>query len=165
MQFKFKPGDNYTLSDNGLIATKTKGGIDWNCTIIGDREISKNKITKFKIKINDISQNSINLWNILVGIGPENFNKEINYQRKCWSFICGESKLDLKNKIGKYNGRKGKIKKGGIIEVIVDRKLGNLSFSVNDVNYGIATNQIPQEDQLYPIINMFDENQSIEILN
>ena len=165
LQFKFKPGDNYTLNDNGLISTKTGGNYSWNCTIIGDREISKNKITKFKIKINDISQNSINSWNILVGIGPENINKETNHHRKCFSFICGDSELYLKNKIEKYNDRKGKIKKGDIIEVVLDRKLGNLSFSVNGVNYGIATNQIPQEDKLYPIINMYDVNQSIEILN
>ena len=45
-KFKFKEGINYTLSNNGLIATKTSGGDSWNCTIIGDKEIPKNKISK-----------------------------------------------------------------------------------------------------------------------
>ena len=43
LEFKFKPGKNYTISNNGLIATKTGGGNNWNCSIIGDKEIPKNK--------------------------------------------------------------------------------------------------------------------------
>ena len=46
--FKFKPGNNYILSNNGLIATKNNGGDCWNCTIVGNKEIPKNKISKWK---------------------------------------------------------------------------------------------------------------------
>ena len=53
LKFKFREGQNYNVSNNGLVATKTKGGDTWNCTIIGDKEIPKNKVSKWKIRINN----------------------------------------------------------------------------------------------------------------
>ena len=72
LKFKFKKGKNYTLNNNDLIETKTDGGNSWNCSVIGDIEIPNFKISKWKIKINNISESSINSWNILIGIGPDN---------------------------------------------------------------------------------------------
>jgi len=162
--FKFKSGKNYTLSNNGLIATKTNGGNDWNCTIIGDEEIPKNQISKWKIRINNFVLKS-NSWNILIGIGPDNPNNDYYFYKKCWTFICGCSMLSIKSgSESNYNNNKGKLKKGDIVEVIVDRKNGTLSFSVNGSNYGIAHSQIPKDDILYPIIMINDENQIVELL-
>ena len=50
--FGFKKGKNYEISEEGLVATKTGNGQEFNCTIIGDIEIPKNKICKWKIKLN-----------------------------------------------------------------------------------------------------------------
>ena len=163
--FKFKPGKNYSVSNNGLIAKKTSGGDCWNCTIIGDKEIPKNKISKWKIKINNF-EIKYNTANILIGIGPNNPNNKNNFYDECWSFICGESMLSLKSGVGtNYNNNKNeKLKKGDIIEVIVDRKAGTLSFSINDSNYGTAYSQIPKDDILYPIVMINDENQIVELL-
>ena len=163
--FKFKPGKNYSLSNNCLIAKKTNGGNDWNCTIIGDEEIPKNKISKWKIRINNFVL-KFNSWNILIGIGPDNPNNEMNFHYKCWSFICGSSMLSIKSgSPTKYNNKNTEtLKKGDIIEVIVDRKNGNLSFSINGSNYGIAYSEIPKDDILYPIVMICDENQIVELL-
>ena len=142
-------------------------GISWNGSIIGNNELPRNKISKWKIKINNIAKygyNSDNSWNLLIGIGPDNINEERNFQRKCWSFICGESKIKNKNNEKDYI-EKIKIKNNDIIGVIVDRQKGNLSFEVNGINYGIACSDIPKEDKLYPVINICDNNQSFEILN
>ena len=49
--FKFLPGKNYSVSNNRLMAKKNNGGNYWNCTIIGDKEIPKNKKSEWKIKI------------------------------------------------------------------------------------------------------------------
>ena len=57
-----------------------------------------------------------------------------------------------------------KIKNNDIIEILVDRKKGTLSFSINNVSYGIAANNIPKDENLYPVINMYEENQSVELL-
>ena len=54
-KFKFKPGNNYNISNNGLIATKS-GDSAWNCVIMGEKEIPKDKISKWKIKINKINK-------------------------------------------------------------------------------------------------------------
>jgi len=164
-KFKFKNGKNYTVSENGLIATKNSGGDDWNCTIIGDKQIPKNKITKWKIKLNNFRIKS-NTCNILIGIGPENSNNKSCFYDECWTFDCGESKKIIQNKVRiKYNNNSGKLKEGDIVEVIVDRISGNLSFSVNDSDYGIACSNIPKDDTLYPIILINDENQIVEIIS
>ena len=164
--FKFKPGENYSVSNNGLVATKTSGGDKWNCTIIGDKEIPKNKISKWKIRINNFEVKG-NTWNILIGIGPDNPNNEINFYNKCWSFICGESMLSLKSgdESDYNNNEEGEeLKKGDIIEVIVDRKAGTLSFSINDSNYGVAYSKIPKDDIIYPIVMIHDQYQIVELL-
>ena len=163
-KFRFREGKNYEIYDHGRIATKTSGGDNWNCTIIGDEEIPKNKLSKWKIKINNFEIKN-NTWNILIGIGPLNFNNYEPFYEKCWSFICGQSKLSIKSGSTKdYNKHSGKLKKGDIIEVIVDRKTGNLSFSVNDINYGITGISIPNEASLYPVVMINDTNQTIEIV-
>ena len=53
-----------------------------------------------------------------------------NYYVKCWSFICGESQISIKSGSGKrYNSKEYKfLEKADVIEVIVYRNLGNLSF-------------------------------------
>ena len=163
LKFKFRPGDNYLVSDNGLVALKCDGGYNWNCYIIGDTKIPQNSISKWKIQLKNFKINQ-NVWNILIGIGPENNNKEDNFYKNCWSFACGNSKLNIKNLLGKkYMRKEKKIKKGDVIEVIVDRYLGYLSFGINGVNYGIAC-QIPMEGDLYPVIAIHDIDQIIEII-
>ena len=165
LKFKFKPGQNYSISNNGLIATKNNGGDNWNCTIIGDKEIPKNKISEWKIKITNF-QIKNNTWNILIGIGPNNPNNSICFYDNCWSFICGENGLSLKSgNTTKYNNHEKKsLKAGDIIKVIVDRKLGNLSFEINNENYGIACPNIPKDDILYPIVMINDQGQIVEIV-
>ena len=41
--FIFIPGQNYSVNNNCLIASKNNGGNYWNFTIIGDKEMPKNK--------------------------------------------------------------------------------------------------------------------------
>ena len=161
-KFKFKPGQNYTISKNNSVATKNGGGNNWNCTIFGDKEIPKDKISKWKIKLNSDNKQS---WDILIGIGPNNPNNENCFYRKCWSFLCSNSELILLgDSTTKYNKNSGRLKKGDIVEVIVDRKLGNLSFVVNGTDFGIACNKIPKEDILYPTITLYDQNLQVELV-
>ena len=160
LKFKFKPGDNYNVTNNGLVATKNKGGNNWNCVVIGDKKIPKDKIRKWKIKIKtDISNNCYDLY---IGIGPNNFHSYL--YNECWSLFSGYSVcfLNIKGKDFKYNDVK--LKKNDIIEVIVDRKLGNLSFAVNDINYGIACSNIPKEEELYPTVVLYEQNHIVEIV-
>ena len=161
-KFKFKKGQNYIISNNGLVATKNAGGNSFNCTIFGNKEIPKNKISKWKIKLNSETKQS---WDIIIGIGPSNPNNENDFYKRCWSFISSKSKLILlSNKETEYNNHSGRLKKGDIVEVVVDRILGNLSFSVNGSDYGIACTSIPKEDILYPTILLYDKNLQVELI-
>ena len=161
--FKFKQGSNYSITNNGLIATKSSGGNQWNCVIMGDKEIPKNKISKWKIKINENKKNQNNM-DIFIGIGPKSFNN--NLYSECWSIYSSSSKVSIYNKStsSDYNNLKDNIKKGDIIEVIVDRKSGNLSFVINNINHGIACSNIPKEDILYPTVVLYEQGLSVEIV-
>ena len=160
-KFKFKNGKNYILSKNGCIATKNEGGNDYNCTIIGKKEIPKNKISKWKIKLNKLSNNG----NIFIGIGPDNPNNKNDFYKESWTFVCSNSKLlNRSGSYSDYNGHSEILKEGDILEVIADRITGKLSFAVNDFNFGIAFKNIPKEDTLYPIIIMQFQAQIIVLI-
>ena len=164
IKFKFKPGNNYNISNNGLKASKTSNN-GFNCVIIGDKEIPKDRISKWKIKINKNKNPSFGI-DILIGIGPS-IIKGNNPQNECWCILRGtESKVGLrmKGKDLKYNNHNEQLKEGDIIEVIVDRKLGNLSFSLNGTNFGIACSTIPKDDILYPTIVLYEQGQNVEIV-
>ncbi len=70
----------------------------------------------------------------------------------------------MKAKSSNYNDHNIILKEGDIIEVIVDRTKGNLSFSLNDTNLGIACSTIPKEDELYPTIILYENGLSVEII-
>ena len=163
--FVWKNGTNYKLSQNNLIATKESGGDDWNCSILGDCILPKNKISKLKIKLKKFSKRSGNGYYILIGVGPSNLNQNstTNYNN-CWTFICGGYGLSLKSGSGTtYCGNK-KAKEGDIIEVIMNTINGELSFSLNDYNCGVAC-KIPLEPDLSPVVLICDQGDSIELLN
>ena len=160
--FKFKNGVNYIVNKNGLVATKNSEVSNcFNCNILGDKEIPKNRISKWKIKLNEIS----NPNHICIGIGPENQNNKINFYEDCWTFYCYTSQKVIRSTSpSDYNGKKVQLKKGDIVEVIVDRISGKLSFAVNDLDYGIACSKIPKDDILYPIVLLYNKNESVEIV-
>ena len=162
--FQFQPNlsNNYKLSENGLIATKN-GSDDWDCVIMGNIEIPKNYISKWKIKLNYITDYRLNSWSILIGIGPK-YDGSKNFHHKCWSFICGECSFNIRNKVYKSNMNKTRLKSGTVIEIIVDRIKGYLSFIVNGNDYGVACKEIPKEEILYPFVSLYDNGQIVEIV-
>ena len=81
------------------------------------------------------------------------------------TFICGFSKVSIKSgSPTEYNGSKGKLKEWDIVEIIMNTKNGELSFGINNVNYGIAC-KIPLDIDLSPFIDIYNEGEEIELLN
>ena len=98
IDFKWKTGQNYTLSENKKIATKTNGGDEYNCNILGDIILPNNKISRWKIKLNTVIESVCNHWEILIGVGPLILNQnEKNLYYKTWTFVCGYSAISNKS--------------------------------------------------------------------
>ena len=96
--FKWKSGPNYILSGNNLIATKNNGGYLYNCNILGDIILPKNKISKWKIKLKSFVNPNYDGCGILIGVGPSNLNQnEENLFNKTWTFICHNSCISIKS--------------------------------------------------------------------
>ena len=94
--FKFKPGNNYNITNNDLVATKnSKNG--FNCVIIGDKEIPKDRISKWKIKINKINEKCN--YDIYIGIGPNSFKGDL--YNECWSIYRSKYKAKILLKMKK----------------------------------------------------------------
>ena len=68
---------NYEITKNGKIATK-KGKNDFDCSIFGNKEIPKNKISSWKFKINPEIEKAI-----IIGIGPNNPNNIFDFYINC----------------------------------------------------------------------------------
>jgi len=168
INFNWKIGKNYTLSENKKIATKTTGGNFYNCNILGDIILPKNLVSKWKIKLNKFAMSSCHPWIILIGVGPSNLNQnETNLYEKTWTFICGLSAISVKsgsltNAYKEHFGKK--LKQGDVIEVMINRKNGELSFSINGNYYRVAC-KIPMDIDLSPFVLIRDQGESIELIN
>ena len=157
-KIKFKQTENYKVDDKGLNITKLKS--NWGGLIQGEKEIPKNKITKWKIKINtDLNPTYDELY---IGICKKN----AKHYKEAWSVYskCLSIYLCLEGNSLVYNNHKEKLKKGDIIEVIVDRIENKLSFAINNVNFGIACSNIPKDIELYPSILLYEENLNVEVI-
>ena len=75
----------------------------------------------------------------MIGIELSNLNQNYNGNyNNCWTFICGGYGISLKNcSDTDYCGNK-ELKEGDIIEVIMNNINGELSFSMNNSNCGVA---------------------------
>ena len=101
----------------------------------------------------------------MIGIGPNNPNNENDFYEKTWSYDCYTSKLVLLGDYyDKYSQKFGKLKKGDIVELYVDRTEGKFSFSINDSDYFTACSNIPEKVTLYPIVIIRDQNMTVEII-
>ena len=112
---------------------KKIGNKGWNCVIIGDKEIPKNRISEWKIRINS-SPKEDNNNDLFIRICPNIF-KDVP-QGDCYSIYKKGQKgigLRMKKNDSLMQNYKDNIKKGDIIKVIIDIKLGNLSFCVNNM--------------------------------
>ena len=166
LKFNWKNGPNYSLSKNNNIATKISGGNFYNCNILGNIILPKNKISKWKIRLNKFLMNSNNSWDILIGVGPSNLNQnKSDLYYETWTLICGYPAVSIKSgsPYWVYQG-KSKLKEGDIVEVILDMIKGELSFNVNDTLYGFAC-KIPMDIDLSPFVLIYDEGESIELIN
>ena len=51
-----------------------------------------------------------------------------------------------------------------MVEITADRTSGNLSFSVNGISCGFASSALPKNEELYPIVILYEHGLSVEIV-
>ena len=103
-------------------------------------------------------------YDIHIVIDPNSFHG--NLFDVYWNICSMGYKVGLcnKKKSSNYNNLDINIKKRDIIEDIEDRKLGNLSYSINGINCGLACPEIPKDDILYPTVVLYEQGLSVEIV-
>ena len=161
--FTWKSGPNYTLSEGSMIATKGSSGC-WDCTVVGSVPLPPNQVSEWKVKLrSDICKNG-NSWDVLIGVGLNAINQSTtNNYNSCWSFICGRSRLSIMSG-SETRYRDGQLKNGDVVGVRMDTSKGELSFSVNGTDYGVACRDIPTNEELVPVVMMYSPGNSVELI-
>ena len=87
--------------------------------------------------------------------------------KDCWSICQDGEKISFRMKnnipIKQSNTDRG-LNEGDFVEITADRTSGNLSFSVNGINCGFASSALPKSEELYPIVILYEQGLSVEIV-
>ena len=153
---------------NPRIATKNKDR--WS-TIIGSTPLLLKKEVSWSINVLKSWNNG---GNIFIGVAPSDINQNVdhNYEKCGWYFYCRDSALcsgPPHNCIwpGKeYGPRIGKgkyVHTGDSVGVVMDTTKGDLSFTLNGVNLGVAYEGIPLDKPLVPCVLFYYEGDSVEL--
>ena len=158
--FSWKAGENCTLCNFNRRINKT-GGNNFNCTVIGDKILIKNSINEWKIRI---INSRTPMDGISIGVGPSDLNIKDSDCFSGWSLYCNGLHPGLylrsKKKIKYGQG----MKSGDIIGVKMNTILNELSFSLNGEDLGVACRDIPTDIDLVPVVFMYYEEDSVELL-
>ena len=132
-------------------------------------------MTSWSIKI--LKSRYKNGWDILIGVAPfdinQNLNDNYNNTDKCgWYFNCYDSKLhsgpphNYKWPGKKYGPRKWKgdyVHTGDSVEIVMDTVKGELLFTLNGTNLGVAYEGIPLGKPLVPCVLLGNKGDSVEL--
>ena len=168
----------YSVDENNRRIAKMTG----NVTRIDDKWINTSTIllncflsfsgaTSWNIKI-------LTSWNndgggIFIGVAPFDIKQNEDNSEKCgWYFNCYASALwsgpphNYRGRV--YGPRKEKageyVRTGDIIGVTMDVERGELSFTINEKNLGVAYKGIPLDKPLVPCVILYNKDDSIELV-
>ena len=142
------------------------------CTIIGNISIPLSTITSWSIRVLKSKYNNGN--NIFIGVAPTDINQNIcNYDKYGWYISCYESTLwsgsphNYSYSGKEYGPKKGigqYVHTGDSVGVVMDTKKGELSFTVNGTNLGVAYKGIPLDKPLIPCVLLKSRGDSVELI-
>ena len=153
---------------NPRIALKTGY---WRSTVIGNTPFPSNKTSTCRIKVLSSKNNDGHF--IYIGVVPSDIDQsEYDNSYKCgWYLNCYRSTLRSgppHNLNGKeYGPRKERgdcVHNGDSIVITVDTTKGEISFGINNANFGIAYSGVPLDKPLVPCALLGESDISIELL-
>ena len=142
-------------------------------TIVGNTPIPRKMVVSWEVRLLNLRKNKGH--EVLVGVAPASIdqNYDVNYEKCGWYFECYYSKLyagppndvyvNKKYKPRKKNGRF--VHTGDSVGVTMDTTKGSLSFSMNEIDYGVAFDRIPLDKPLVPCVLLLWNENSVELMN
>ena len=129
------------------------------CTVIGNTPLPPNQVVSWRINLlNSFDNNGRGFW---IGVAPHGINQDDdeNYNKCGWYFDCYTSSLysgyphSYRGK--EYGPRKENgqyVRNGDSVGVVMDTERGELSFTLKNVNLGLAYEGILVDEPLVPCV-------------
>jgi hypothetical protein len=129
-QLKWKEGPNYTVSSDGRQATKTAPDGDWCATPI--MELGDEELIEWGVRTKGY---------VMIGVAPATINQTttVNYDVSGWYIYANNGSL--------YSPGSPSVSyatAGTLIVVKLNRSLGQISFSVDGIDKGVAYSSLPK---------------------
>ena len=159
----------YSVDESKRVVTKVNA--TEYCTVIGSTPLPQSKVASWSVKILKSKDNDGN--GICVSVVPSDVdqNRYESFNKFGWHFGCYESMLwsgpPHNYRAKEYGSRKevGKYARtGDVVGVIMDTTKGELSFTVNGVNLGVAFEGVPLDKPLVPCVVIKHEGDSVELI-
>ena len=159
LNFNWKKNENAFISKDLKSIKKIKGGSKWNCTALGDNHLIKGKINSWKIQFTKKT------GDIVFGIVPKGIDiNAIDNWRKGYATCAGNF---AKHNLGIWvEFAKHQAVEGNIFEIKVDleKENGELSFYVNGNFMGIFCQNIINDIEYIPFIDIHEEGTEITLI-
>lgn len=158
---------------NPRVATKVCAhGYDISSIILGSVSLPRGKVSSWGVKL--LSSNGGGGAGTFIGVAPSDIDQSsYGNQGSCgWYLCCYNSTLysgPPHNYTWKaYGPRKGKsgeyMREGDTVGVVMDTTVGNLSFTFEGVDLGVAYEGIPLDKPLVPCVVLKYEGDSVELV-
>lgn len=167
------PKMKYSIYErNFRVATMMGASLFKFCTIIGTTPVPPNRMTAWGIQILK-SQENASGFGIYVGVAPSDINQgdDDNFNKCGWYIDCANSTLfsgPPHNYMGEPYGPMrwyGQFTRmGDTVGVILDTMKGELSFVLDNVNYGPGYMSIPLNKPLVPCVLLRSKGDSVVLL-
>lgn len=152
------------------VASKPRGAYG-SSTVTGTSFLPENKVSSWKVRMLRSLRGD---WSgAFVGVAPHTINRKDfdNFEKCGWYLACYSLRLTSgpphKYAAKYYGQRLIRYKHLSTIDnvgVVMDTAKGELSFSVNGVNLGVAYEGIPLDEPLVPCVIFTMENDSVELM-
>lgn len=165
-------GKKYSLDENNPKIASFNGYTNFCCTIIGNASIPSNVITSWSVKV--LKSCGDDGKDTYIGVAPFDIDQNTwdNTSTCGWYLCCYSSVLvsgpphdrwDIK-----YGPRKEKngqyVHNGDSVGVVMDTAKGELSFILNNVNLGVAYEEVPLDKPLVPCVILGCEGDCVELV-
>lgn len=163
------PDRRYSVyGKNDSVTGKTYNGGE--CAVIGNKPLPPEKLVSWNVKILKSKEN--NGKYIYIGVAPSDINQNEDNSDKCgWYLDCSCVRLrsgpphkyiDKEYASGDEAGNH-RIMSGSNVGVMLDTRYGNISFSVDKVDLGVAYEGVPLDKPLVPCVILCYKDDSVTV--